>query len=470
MLFHSPIDISNWLARRLARPAARLASLALLSLALVFLPAAPAGSPPAEILTAPSRSLVTPATADLPRQVAQLGAGAWQTAGYRGKGVKVAVLDSGFRGYRDQLGKALPEHVTVHSFRHDGNLEAKDSQHGILCGEVIHTLAPEAELLFANWEADDPKCFLDAVRWARKEGARVISCSIIMPSWSDGEGGGATHEALSRLLGSGAAAADLLCFASAGNIAQRHWSGAFHDGGDGFHEWQGKQTDNALTPWGDERVSVELCCQPESGYDLYVYDRETTREVAHALARDPKDQGGAVVRFQPEAGHKYQLRVHLAQGKGGPFHLTSLAAGLGCSTAKGSVPFPADGPEVLAVAAVDVDGRRMKYSSCGPNSPQPKPDFAAPVPFTSRVRSTPFAGTSAAAPQAAAMAALCWSRYPDWTAGQVSGALRASARDLGAPGHDCETGYGMVQLPAVAVDLSRLAREKDPALLAKKPG
>ena len=50
--------------------------------------------------------------------------------------------------------------------------------------------------------------------------------------------------------------------------------------------------------------------------------------------------------------------------------------------------------------------------------------------------------------QAAALAGLCWSRHPNWTASQVRQALRASARDLGTPGHDAETGFGLIRLPA----------------------
>src|SRR5205085_2480217 len=142
----------------------------------------------------------------LPRreQFQKLGIAPWHSAGHKGRGIKVAILDSGFHGYRAQLGKALPSRVVVRSFRSDGNLEAKDSQHGILCGEVIHALAPEAELIFANWEPSHPGSFLEAARWAVKQGAQVISCSIIMPTWSDGEGGGKVHAELSRLLaGSG---------------------------------------------------------------------------------------------------------------------------------------------------------------------------------------------------------------------------------------------------------------------------
>src|SRR5947209_14411596 len=103
------------------------------------------------------------------RLLARLGVDRWQALGQRGRGFRVAILDSGFRGYREHLGKALPARVTVKSFRGDGNLEAKDSQHGILCGEVIHALVPDAELLLANWEPDRPKQFLEAVRWAKQQ-------------------------------------------------------------------------------------------------------------------------------------------------------------------------------------------------------------------------------------------------------------------------------------------------------------
>src|SRR5262249_54023002 len=155
--------------------------------------------------------------------LARLGVERWHTAGHLGQGVKIAILDSGFRGYRAHLGTALPRNVVVRSFRDDGNLEARDSQHGILCAEVLHALAPRAELLLANWEPDRPDRFLAAVRWAREQGARIVSCSLIMPSWSDGEGGGAFNAALAELLGRGDSMSDLLCFASAGNTAQRHW-------------------------------------------------------------------------------------------------------------------------------------------------------------------------------------------------------------------------------------------------------
>jgi subtilisin family serine protease len=381
------------------------------------------------------------------QHLAQLGVDRWHALGCSGRGVKVAILDSGFRGYRAHLGRALPACVQVQSFRADGDLEARDSPHGILCAEVVHALAPGADVLLANWDPDRPEHFLRAVRWAREQGARVISCSVIMPTWSDGEGGGAIHHTLSHILGSGDAAGDVLCFASAGNTAHRHWSGPFRAGAAGFHEWRPGMPDNVLTPCGDERVSVELCWQAGASYDLFVYDRATAREVGRCLASRDPERASASVRFHPQPGQTYGVRVRLAHGQPGRFHLVVLGGGLSCATAQGSIPFPADGPEVVAVGAVDGTGRRVSYSSCGPNSAWPKPDFVAPVPFPSLWRPKPFVGTSAAAPQAAAVAALLWARHPEWTANQVRQALRTAARDLNTPGHDCETGYGLVRLP-----------------------
>ena len=97
-------------------------------------------------------------------------------------------------------------------------------------------LAPDAELLFATWEPDHPEKFLDAVTWCRNEGATVVSCSVIMPAWSDGEGGGAVHARLAEIMGTGKKPTDLLGFACAGNLAQRHWSGRFSDDGKGLHQ------------------------------------------------------------------------------------------------------------------------------------------------------------------------------------------------------------------------------------------
>jgi hypothetical protein len=392
------------------------------------------------------------------QHVRLLGADRWQKAGYRGQGVKIAILDSGFRGYRYYLGSALPSRIQIRSFRTDTDLEAKESQHGILCGEVIHALAPDAELLFANWDADRPDEFLHAVRWAHDQGARILSCSLIMPSWSDAEGGGPVHAELSRIIGDGRDRNDLLFFACAGNTAERHWSGHFHSAADGCHQWEPGHEENELTPWSSEEVSVELCSVADARFEVCVDDETSGLEVAHSAPAKRNRGCFAIARFRPLLSHRYGIRVRMAEDTSThaklahdrpptDFHVVALGGWLHYATARGSIPFPADGPSVVAVGAVDESGHRTHYSSCGPNSRQPKPDLAAPVPFPSYCRDRSFSGTSAAAPQAAALAALWWCRHPDWTAARIREAMYRSARDLGPKGHDFETGYGLIALP-----------------------
>ena len=332
------------------------------------------------------------------------------------------------------------------SFRSDGNLEAHDSQHGILCGEVVHALAPDAQLLFANWEAESPDSFLDAVRWAREQGRKSITCSIIMPSWGDGEGGGPVHHELKRILG-GNRPDDILCFASAGNTATRTWTGTYRKAGSGYHEWTMGISANPLTPWGLERVSVELCWAERADFEVVVEDAITGQTVAASSVSDG-DRHAVQARFDPEKSRTYCVRVRQVRGVACAFQCVALGGNLDYSTTCGSVCFPGDGAEVIAVGAVDADGRRMSYSSCGFAAPRLKPDLMATVPFTSLWRDKPFSGTSAASPQAAALAALWRSRHPNWSALKIREVMCNTARDIGIPGPDNETGYGLIQLPS----------------------
>jgi subtilisin family serine protease len=330
-----------------------------------------------------------------------------------------------------------------------------------LCAEVIHTLAPEAKLLLANWEPERPDQFLHAVRWACEEGARIISCSVIMPTWSDSAGHGRVHEELAHILGTSEHGRDVLFFASAGNTAQRHWSGAFEDGGAGYHVWKRADgiahTDNPIAPWGSDRVSVELCCPSGAGYELIVSDATGGEIIGRMHSVDARGGGHAVVGFFPETGHDYRVCVRQVRSGSGRFHLVVLGGGLRYSSSPGSIPFPGDGPEVLAVGAIDPTGRRLCYSSCGPRRGAIKPDLVAVVPFPSGWRARPFAGTSAAAPQGAALAAVVWSRHPDWNARRVGDALKDAARPCSPDSAAWETGHGMLHLPDASVAISEPA-------------
>src|SRR5687767_12603216 len=69
----------------------------------------PVAGPAEQAATAPWH--VSSQAPDRARLLTQLGVDRWHAAGHRGRGVKVAVIDSGFRGYRTFLGGALPRSV-----------------------------------------------------------------------------------------------------------------------------------------------------------------------------------------------------------------------------------------------------------------------------------------------------------------------------------------------------------------------
>jgi hypothetical protein len=62
-------------------------------------------------------------------------------------------------------------------------------------------------------------------------------------------------------------------------------------------------------------------------------------------------------------------------------------------------------------------------------------------------------GTSMAAPQVAAVAALAWSQHPELNAYQIRQLLRQTADDLGAPGWDASTGYGLLRADRAVTEI-----------------
>ena len=109
----------------------------------------------------------------------------------------------------------------------------------------------------------------------------------------------------------------------------------------------------------------------------------------------------------------------------------------------GAVLYPAAYEPVLAVAASDANDDRAPYSSHGPEM-----DLTAPgtsiVSTCVRNGYCYKSGTSMATPHVSGLAALVWSRYPDYTAAQVREALIGSAQDMGTPGWDEYTGWGRI--------------------------
>jgi thermitase len=112
-----------------------------------------------------------------------------------------------------------------------------------------------------------------------------------------------------------------------------------------------------------------------------------------------------------------------------------------------SLDYPAAYAEVVSVAATDSNDRRASFSNANSDV-----EIAAPgvdVLSTSNTSDSAYdalSGTSMAAPQVAAVAAIIRTKNPSFTAEQARAKLDASVDDLGPPGRDPEYGFGRVNL------------------------
>src|SRR5262249_7248231 len=122
------------------------------------------------------------------------GAAAWQTAGITGAGVKVAVIDGGFKGLQDRKNNGdIPQAATVVDLC-NGNVEA--DAHGTGVAEVVSEMAPGAQLLL--YCVSNEVSLGQAKDQAKAAGANIITMSLayINSSRGDGSGGPGSPDAI----------------------------------------------------------------------------------------------------------------------------------------------------------------------------------------------------------------------------------------------------------------------------------
>ncbi|MHB8780434.1 MAG: S8 family serine peptidase [Candidatus Geothermincolia bacterium] len=131
------------------------------------------------------------------------------------------------------------------------------------------------------------------------------------------------------------------------------------------------------------------------------------------------------------------------------------------------LPLPASIPETLSVGATDRYDARASYSNCGAGL-----DLVAPGGTEKETRDAIcqesfsggrwglqyWAGTSFAAPQVTATAALVLSRNPDLSPAELSGLITASCRDIGPAGWDAEFGNGLLDAAAAVTSAGGSSR------------
>ena len=144
-----------------------------------------------------------------------------------------------------------------------------------------------------------------------------------------------------------------------------------------------------------------------------------------------------------------------------------VVAASGNEFAEGNpVIFPAAYPHVLSVASLNPSLAPSFFSTSNAAVDIAAPGVAVPVAMPGAFDTqdgvldgvTLASGTSFAAPMVSGAAAWLATARPDLTNGQLADTLRRSARDVGAPGYDTNTGFGLVNL-AAALALPAPARD-----------
>lgn len=406
--------------------------------------------------------------------------------GVNGSGVKVGVIsDSVDFLSASQASGDLPSKVVVLT----GQSGVPGSGEGTAMLEIVHDLAPGAELYFAT-AFGGPAGFAQNILNLRAAGCDIIVDDVIYFNESPFQDG-VIARAVNTVTDNGA-----LYFSSAGNSGNKNdntsgtWEGDFVDGGPAdpvvgggstgvLHSFGGA-TYNAVTPGGSSRRADLFWADPLGGstndYDLYVLDSSGANVVSSSTtvqngSQDPYENvddlavGERLVIVK--AASAAPRFLHLDSGRG-RLQFSTDGCGRGHAAATNSFstaavdvhtayPNPYSGGSANPVEKFSTDGpRRVFFHANGqPITPgdfsstggavRQKPDIAAADGGDTSVPGfKPFYGTSAAAPHAAAIAALVKSYNQALTASQIRTLLKSTALDIEAVGVDRDSGSGIV--------------------------
>lgn len=433
------------------------------------------------------------------------------TANADGTGVRVGVISDSIRFLAASQASNDLGTVTVvpgQTGLDTTNMPPTDTGEGTAMLEIVHDLAPGAELHFATGNGG-PANMAQNIRNLRAAGCAIIIDDLTYssePPFQDG----VISQAVNEVCAGGA-----LYFSSARN------SGNLNDGTSGT--WEGDYSDSGPTSIGlggrlhsfgaaafntvtatssaaNSRVDL-FWADPQGGssndYDLYVFDSTGTNILRQSTNSQTGSQdayesippttvagtitpglnvGERIVivrrtgvgrflhldtgRCRLTIGTAGSVRGHNAAGADNAFSVAATTAASATAAFPGGATnpvetFSSDGPRRIFFLPDGTPITPGNFSSTGGTVLQ-KPDITAADNVVTTVPGfNPFGGTSAAAPHAGAIAALLRSFDSNITTAQIRTALQNSAIDIEAAGFDRDSGQGIVMaLPALQPLLS----------------
>ena len=404
----------------------------------------------------------------LSKGASRIGALANHSAGVKGQGVKVAIIDEGFKGARHLPGD-MPARWQSFDFTDEGIYTDDESVHGTACAEIIHDVAPEAELTLLK--VGDLVDLENAKDLCIREGIDIINHSMTWYGTGIGDGKGLACDIVNDAADNG-----ILWVNAASNSAKSHyfqpWSNP-DSNKDRWHNFNGEDETIGFQAERGTEISIYLTWNdwPETrdNYDLYLYFSNSSG----GLERNPVAQSTDVqsgshkpvewIEYKAERSGQYHILVSKSpDARSRRLKIWSFHHNLDFeySSPEGSIGIPADAEGAMSVGAIYYDhynlGRIADYSSRGPTlDNRYKPELVAPtgVSTVSYSDRNGYHGTSAAAPHVAGAAALIKSANPSYSRTQLWEALIEATVDIGDWGQDNTFGHGKLVLPVLPQEL-----------------
>jgi hypothetical protein len=352
------------------------------------------------------------------------GADKWQAAGITGKGIKVGIIDGSFTHYTQILNGAK---VTARSFRSDRLVEDEEADsetiHGTACAEVVHEMAPDAELYLAS--TDTTGSFISAVQWLTTTiGVSVISISLAWTGPFPTDDTSALARAIDKAKDAGVFVAVAAGNYASGQIGspwvEGHFGATFKDtDNDGWYDFPGAKSKNGLRVAIQKSQPFQIALNwddwtnPHVNYDLFLYDANG-KEVARSIENQAKGHTPVEYLYGTLATGTYTLKIKkvTADDPDLPMNLFFHSAQFEQITPVDSIGVPADARGAVTVGAIDLRNDILAdYSSLGPTKDtRAKPEISGPTSGLSyayaSVGDERFAGTSSATPHVAGAAVL----------------------------------------------------------------